>query len=340
MTSVAAKVTVGVLALLLVGAAQEYAIRFTLPAFDPSGHVRFIKDERSGLNLGRPRSVQRQIMNAGDYDVSIHFNRYGLRDKRDITKGTAEDYYVVGDSFTFGWGVEENQRFSSQLEVLTGRRTYNLATPADFDGYLQLISDAETRGAKIRHVILAVNSIDDIVDYEAKAARQRKDADRSDSTPTGNGGIGLMSIKHFLLARSSLYFLVTSLVHRTGWLKDQLTRMGIIIPIRTMLSGLPDARAINSAARKLVELDRRYDLTVLIIPSRGLWVGDRRDDVDRAHKAFVARLRERGLKPVDLRPILEKDGAPMSYHFANDGHWRPRGHKAAAQALAAALGSK
>lgn len=340
MTSTATKVFVGVLVLILFGAAQEFAVRFTLPAFDPTGHLRFVKDERSGLALGRPGSVQRLIMNAGDYDVSIRFNEYGLRDPRDITSGTEEDDYVVGDSFTFGWGVEENERFSSQLQALTGRRTFNLAIPADFDGYAQLIRDAETRGAKIRRVILAVNMIDDILDYDAKAAKLKKVRNQNNPDGEATGAIGLMNVKVFLLARSSLYFLVTSLVHRIGWLKEYLTRAGVIIPIRTLLSGLPDARAINSAARKLVELDKRYDLTVLIIPSRGLWVGDRRAKVDQAHRGFIERLREVGVKFVDLRPFMEQDGAPMSYHFVNDGHWRPRGHLAAAKALAGALGEQ
>jgi hypothetical protein len=40
---------------------------------------------------------------------------------------------------------------------------------------------------------------------------------------------------------------------------------------------------------------------------------------------------------VDMRNRLEAGGNPLSYHFANDGHWNPAGHQLAAQALSEIL---
>ena len=97
----------------------EYSVRLTLPKYDPAGHVSFYTDSVTGVLLGRPNSRTRQIKNSGDYDVEIAFNRHGLRDRRDIANGTARDLYVLGDSFAFGWGVEESERFSSLLEKPT-----------------------------------------------------------------------------------------------------------------------------------------------------------------------------------------------------------------------------
>jgi hypothetical protein len=40
---------------------------------------------------------------------------------------------------------------------------------------------------------------------------------------------------------------------------------------------------------------------------------------------------------LDLRPLLEAGGAPLAYHFNNDGHWNARGHALAAEAIAKCL---
>lgn len=337
MAGLPAKFSIGLLALILFGAAQEFAIRLTLPAFNPSGNLRFVMDAESDLLLGRPGSSQRQVINAGDYDVTVEFNRFGLRDPRDISQGRAGDNYVVGDSFAFGWGVEENERFSSRLEKLTGRKTYNLATPADFNGYIRLLEDARARGAKIQRIVLAVNMIDDIRDYDAMAREKAIAETRSE---TADPGLRLLDIKVFMLRNSSLYFLATSLVHRVAWLKELLIRAGLIATIRHMPNRLPGAEIIDNSIRKLVGIGRRYDMTLLVIPSRGLWIGDKRAEVDRVHRMFIAGLKTTGLKFIDLRPMLEKDGAPMGYHFVNDGHWQPRGHELAARALATAFNQK
>jgi hypothetical protein len=78
---------------------------------------------------------------------------------------------------------------------------------------------------------------------------------------------------------------------------------------------------------------------VLIIPSRALWTGseDGRATARRVHAAFLDALSREGIHVIDLRPAFEAEGAPLSYHFANDGHWSPKGHARAADVLAQGL---
>jgi lysophospholipase L1-like esterase len=40
---------------------------------------------------------------------------------------------------------------------------------------------------------------------------------------------------------------------------------------------------------------------------------------------------------VDLRDRFEQSGNPLSYLYANDGHWNKEGHRLAAEALAEVL---
>ncbi len=76
---------------------QEFAVRLVLPAYDPSGHLRF--ETSGGVTLGPRNTVQHLVKNSGDYDVTVRFNRYGLRDSPDLSGATEADYFVVGDSF-------------------------------------------------------------------------------------------------------------------------------------------------------------------------------------------------------------------------------------------------
>jgi hypothetical protein len=62
-----------------------------------------------------------------DYSVVYHSNRQGFRDPRDFERPTHKRRIaVLGDSYTFGTGVEEPETFARRLESgLRGVRTYN-----------------------------------------------------------------------------------------------------------------------------------------------------------------------------------------------------------------------
>ncbi len=36
---------------------------------------------------------------------------------------------------------------------------------------------------------------------------------------------------------------------------------------------------------------------------------------------------------LDLRPVFERGGHPLDYHFEHDRHWNGEGHRVAAEAL-------
>ena len=320
--------------------AQEFAVRLSLPAYDPSGHLRFTFDQETGVPSGEPNSVHRQILNAGDYDVTVRFNQYGFRDSRDLATGTEEDVYVVGDSFAFGWGVEAPERFSNQLEKLIGRPVFNIGLPADIDGYARLLDSARRRGAAIRRVIIAVNMIDDLADYSKVSERPIGAAAKTNgSAERASIATNLIRIKSLLTANSALYFLSTSLVHRVDWLKRALIGVGLIVPLQTVRGGEPTERDIISSADRLAKIAGQFKVTILVIPSRAIWLGKRRAASRRNHETFINALSRRGLNVVDMLGALERGGVPMRYHFRNDGHWRPEGHRLAAEALAAALAS-
>ena len=312
-----------VLAGLVVGIGlAEGLTRLLLPAFDPSGRFEFTHPVGS-LFLGQPGTAARQIKNTGDYDVAVRINSHGLRDTNDVATAGSDDILVVGDSFAWGWGVEARDRFSDQLQVLTGRRTFNLSTPTDIDGYAALLAYARSLGSRAGRVVVAVCMENDLHLYGG--------AQPDEARPGRSGGL-----KDWLAGHSALYLLAVTTVQRTPWLQDVAVRAGLIVPnLEGIAKNDYDPAVIDSSATRLQEIAERYRTLVVLIPSRALWVGDPRTRAveERVHTGFIVALQRRGIDVLDLQPVLEAQLAPLAYHFANDGHWNARGHALAAQAI-------
>ena len=131
---------------------ELFVISF-LPQFDPRGMVAYqVNDEGVPLLKNKNQSM-RQWKNTGDYDVSVFSNELGLRNHKDIKTNYVDAIYVVGDSYSFGQGVEENERYSDQLEGLINKPIINISIPTDFQGYDRLINYAIKNGANIEELI-------------------------------------------------------------------------------------------------------------------------------------------------------------------------------------------
>ena len=61
--------------------------------------------------------------NEREFKSHYHINSMGLRDDEESLK--APEIIAVGDSFTMGWGVDQNETFASILEQKTGLKTLN-----------------------------------------------------------------------------------------------------------------------------------------------------------------------------------------------------------------------
>ena len=84
----------------------EIGIRNLYPKYDPSGRIKFEYNKDFNIRIGKKNYSGRQIKNTGDYDTSVTFNKYGFRDDKDVTQINPQDLLVVRDSYSLGWGVE------------------------------------------------------------------------------------------------------------------------------------------------------------------------------------------------------------------------------------------
>jgi hypothetical protein len=254
-----------------------------------------------------------------------------------LTTATEADLFVVGDSFAFGWGVNDRERFSDRLEVILSRPVFNIANAGtDLDGYYRLIHYAEKNGVAVKNVVFSVAMETDIHVYGTDLPSV---STRSLHT-TVLAPFNLSVAKRLLIENSALYVWLTHVVHQTIWLQRIAVYLGLVIP---NLEGIGDekvsAEALATSALRLRQLAAGRNAVVLLIPSRRLWVGDAvsRAQAAAVHSRFVGILKATGMHVVDLRERFESGGNPLSYHFSNDGHWNKAGHRLAADALADAI---
>lgn len=311
-------------ATLLGGLAAEVLVRLTLPAYDP-GRQFAMEIQPGGFPLGPRGRTVRQATPKGDFDLQISFNALGLRDPRDWRQAPPRALVALGDSFTFGYGVQETERYSTRLEALLGEPVYNVALPENVVGYQRFLAYVESQGPRVERLVVGICMENDLQDY--------RDSRTVAEMTGGQGGARL-----WLQTHSALYLAASYSLQANPHLRALLERVGISRTRTDEVARNPDSDAVLEATRaQLEKIVAQRDATILIIPSRALWKGGNEPVERRMHDRFVALLRERGWRVADPRARFERDGRPLDFYFATDPHWNAAGHQVAAEELAAVL---
>jgi len=320
MTSLRLKV-VSVAAGLVLGLVMlEVGVRVLLPRFSPDQDIAFHFDATRDIYTGPANQVMRQRKNTGDYDVEVRFNRHGLRDDKDLSSAGEGDWIVVGDSFSFGWGVAQSNRFSNLIETDLGHSIYNVAIPGDVDHYGKLLDYAEREGADTSRVILGLCVENDILDYD----RKHRSPAEVIKTPM------LVGLKRRLGRRFATYRALTEVAHSMPWARDLAVSAGAMQPANVAGHEPLDDHAIQSTVARLSTLAASRRLIVLMIPSRQVFHSPYRTEGREQHAKIVESLRNAGVRVVD--PLAEFDRAKnplQNFYFAYDGHWNSKGHRVA-----------
>jgi len=323
----------------------EALVRKILPVYDPSGMLCLQYYPDQDLVLCPKNFTGRQWKNTGDYDAPVNINRFGFRDKKDFAQASADDLFAVGDSFCFGWGVEEQSRYSDQVGKILGVTVYNIGSPsADIEDYKKIVAYAIANGAHIKNLVISVCMENDLRNYdEGKAVGSAADDRRALRSyyARSKPALSFDGIKMWLSKKSALYLAFSAIAHenkimRNFFLKAKLIRDNYDDFIWKEYPYPEWEKKIFSSAKKIVALTKPYNSVVVIVPDRGLWVRNY-GSPSRVHNRFVSLLREEGIKVVDLRPFFEESGDPLQYYFKQDGHWNAKGHLKAAEVVSAFL---
>ncbi|MFQ5702227.1 MAG: GDSL-type esterase/lipase family protein [Acidobacteriota bacterium] len=346
----------------------EIVVRVFLPQpllHDPDA---FVEDPVLGARL-KPGFSDR--VTSTEFSSTWTINSGGYRGPLAGERG-APSFRIValGDSFTFGYGVEEEESWPRRLEsILNGRRdasrwieVVNLGVGGY--GTWNEIRFLE-RERDLLHpdlVLLAFyvgNDPDDNVREEAREAPEGPaiGSVRAARPPRSE------RLKRWMGTHSQLYNLVATrgdeILVRTGLRK-------LVYPLEVDILRSPEpasvsagwkaTRAAFAALRRLAEGDDLRIVPVLIpmkhqvsdefwkrLTARyGSLSGDgagRSFERDRPQRILEGILREEGFEPLDLVGDLRAAAGRGrgALYWARDQHWNVRGHEVAARAIAAYL---
>jgi lysophospholipase L1-like esterase len=305
----------------------------------------------------------REREHEGEFDVAIDINSLGYRQPEfSPERSTDVRMVAIGDSFTFGDGVEAEEAWPLAVERAFAARSgastqvINAGVPGRWmdEYYLELArrslaldpdvvllgffvgNDVDGTDARA-HVWTRVDSRGLPLAIDVPGLRVENGL-RVKSKPKSRWRIPIVRDSHV----AQLFFDGGRAVAQ-AWHPSPLAEDIVYTPEDT-----PETKAVVERVERLllaiVERSRenRAHLLVVMIPTReqihpDLAPDDRPRDWEKPQRHFRAFLQRSGIPFVDLFPLLaaERDTAPLYYRF--DAHWTPRGHALAAEAIAAAL---
>lgn len=356
--------TVVILAVLEVGVRLfVYEHRYTFP----SGMFVLDPELRHRLTPNFSGRLKRR-----EFGTEVAINRSAMREREigpRIPGGIR--ILVLGDSFTFGEGVDASESFSKRLESLLnkGRRTPVVeVVNAGVPGYstVQEIRLLRRLLPEVRAelVILAFYVGNDLegnnlsVNFDQLGLRL-EDGKIVEATkkPSSN----FARVKVLLAHYSALYRLITRRVHASPTLARYAYQVGLTaaefqLPFLVRQFAKTSSAEIEARWQDTnALLDEFQDLCALagcipsiaIIPARlqydrRRWVAVLRKyrldsaayDPHAFNRRLAALAHKYSIKIVDLLPAFAQHPRPESLHYILDGHWNAQGHAVAAQNLA------
>lgn len=328
---------------IITALAIEGLIRAFMPHWRDYDSGRFMRSvtvrDFGVVTTGTPGFDDYFAQKDGDFRVRISINDFGLRNPQ--TAETADErIWAVGDSVTFGWGVEADEMYSSVVARLTGDSAYNIASPGtDVCGYQALLARMP-QTLRPKAVIVGLVLENDIGHYEG--CRQRaagRDVAPEDTKPI------FLNTKQWLTGNSALYNFLAVALKRLDAVRNFMTTIGVVSKPHALERSFDEGEIEIITAKTAVEFVRLRSilpegtpLAVLIVPGR-LEIRDAHPFFRQMRLMISAKLEAVGVKVIDPFAEFKKVGLAAT-HFAHDGHWNALGHEIAGKAVADWLKSK
>jgi hypothetical protein len=315
------------------------------------------------------------IDEAGGFFYQVEINSHGFRGAEFSIEKPENTYriMIVGDSFTFGYGVDEGQQYPALLESCLNREsdgsvTYQVInagfassfSPDSFYVFLRYIAPAYQPDMIIEAYFIQ-NDFTDLMDTywteEENGLPQRVLSELRFVDPSGiwrfrdtlpRYQVPVLRESHafqFVMENLNLIASVSSL---PDYMRDPDLYTSIYKPTLPSRLQAPfdESMRMVSAAHDLAS-DQGWDFNVLLIPG-GLQIDpDAWEDVvdtpypqtpDNAYPqhSIQAYLDDQGIDSLDLLPTFW-DLPRADYYFEPQGHWTAQGQQLAADTLCEAL---
>ncbi|MDO8607338.1 MAG: hypothetical protein Q7R40_12450 [Phaeospirillum sp.] len=331
------------MAVLLVAAVTlaglEMGLRVAMPGWNEYFSGRFMTQISypgyPNTSLGRPGFDGYFSQNNGDFRSHIHINEFGLRNDESVAAADGR-VWVLGDSFSFGWGVERDETYTALLARFLDRPTYNIASPGSGVCAWQTLTARMPKDARPLAVVVGL-TVENRVGPMDCAAEARLAAGAVQEEPRA---LGVTALKMYMTEHLALYNFFTVVLKRIDLAAVVLEKLGVINDARlvdfhnttpeTLMSGLSSTATELVRLRAMLPPDTPF--VVAVIPTRF----EVRDDLG-FHRdlrlGVEAEMAKQGIDYVDMIDVFKAAGHDAT-SFPHDGHWTPRGHAIAARAIA------
>ena len=332
----------GAIAAFLVGCAiliaiSEIGLRIMLPHWDEFDTSRFMAPTSVPgygiVYVGHPDFDGYFAQNNGDFRAHIVINGFGMRDP-DPPDAADGRLWVVGDSMTFGWGVQRDETFGAVAAREFGVPMYLVASPGtDVCGYEALYARMP-KTIRPKAVVLGL-----VLENDLEIYRCQRGGAAPAKLPGDAGDWSFIHIKHWLTGRSALYNAVAQSLKRAAVVDAWLKSLGLVAKEHAYHIDFSVDRAaevVESTADEIVYLRSMLPegtpFAVLVVPAR-FDIRDRDPFYTRVRESMDAALSQRGITAIDPAPELSAVGF-NKVHFAHDGHWTPEGQHIAGSKIA------
>jgi lysophospholipase L1-like esterase len=245
-----------------------------------------------------------------DFDVGIELNAQGFRDAPFDAHPGRTRIVALGDSLTFGWGVEASQGFTSRLEALLGADVINLGVGGYGTDQELLLWGRVGRALQPKLVLLTVCA-NDLQELSRPAAygRYKPRLEQHDGTLRL---LGTPVPDNRLADWSHLA--------RSAWAWTIKRSTPPLTPAETPVAASLQCALIARLADEVQAAGARL-LVVIEGPEPA---------ADCPHDPTAWDV-------LDVQPALQAAARTGPVRFATDAHWTALGHQAVAEAIAARL---
>jgi hypothetical protein len=291
----------------------------------------------SPVMAGRPGFDGYFSQNNGDFRVRLQLNELGHRNSEPAAAANGQ-IWTIGDSMTFGWGVERAEMYSEVLEKRLSAPVYNLASPGtDICGYQTMVARMP-KDAAPKATVVGLVLENDVRMYDCPA-EARESAAQQQNRPDSGSGFSLLAIKQYATQKSALYNFFAVSLKRVAFVQDFLVRLQFLnkphtVNHRVAPEQLPAlaVSTVNEIVRLKSMLPAGAPFLVMVVPTR-FEIRDGTPLYKDLRLAVMKELVRRGISAVDPLTAFTAAGFGPT-HFKHDGHWSALGHRIAAEAVA------
>jgi len=293
--------------------------------YDPPlfpGDVVPVHDDVADPWIGWKLSPAAAIEEAtGEYRVTYHSNRQGFRSKRDFSpRSTHKLIAFLGDSYTFGSGVEDDETFADLIErKLDKTWCYNLGIGGF--GVDQMWMTLRRYALPLHPDLVVVSFIRNDLDRSLSAYRLGNAWHEKPTFRLADGELVRMSVENRPPALWRLVYQKSRLYRLWRRLENSLS-LRHAIGYRWRLN-----RAIFQAIRDDCR-KAHVPLVVVYIPANRL----------SEAPLFKQEFADLGIDYLDLQPLLPADSS--GFYYPRDRHLTAAGHRFTAEAISSFLSAR